>query len=397
MLNKKIRLIETFAGYGSQAMALDELGIDYESHRISEWNISVNTSYNAVHSKDKTDYAKDLSDDEVYNRLERLGLTMDDKKIMCVADYKRRGIKWSRRVYNEFLQNRNLGSITKVTAEDLAIDEIDKYLYMLTYSFPCVDLSTAGKQQGMKKGSGTRSGLLWELERILKESTKAELHLPQILFMENVKQVLSVRNKPDFEAWCTFLESLGYVNSYTVLNSCEYGGIPQNRERCFMVSILGGPKYEFPDTVPLTTYLRDYLDDIVDNPRMYITNEYTQKVLEEHKGVDFFATTERYNNIVVLGNYMKSNFESSRIVNVNGLCPTVKDNHNTVTAIIDDTGRVRKLTVTEFGRLMGVSEENIQKMLSVQSASRVRKQFGNSIVVGVMVNIFGKLFNVSTK
>ena len=238
----------------------------------------------------------------------------------------------------------------------------------------------------MKKGSGTSSGLLWEIERILNECE----NLPQVLFMENVKQVLSKKNKDDFDNWCKFLESKGYTNSYKVLNSCDYG-IPQNRERCYMISILGNQKYEFPNTIPLTKHLRDYLDDKVDN-NLYINNFYANEVKEIYKDFDFMNDKNRYNKICVLGHYMKSKHESSRIVNINGISPTIKENHNTVTAIIDKNNNVRKLSVYEFGKLMGVSNNDIDKILQVQSISKARKQFGNSIVVNVMEYIFDNLF-----
>ena len=389
---KKIRLIETFAGYGSQAMALDRLNLDYEHYKISEWNVLANKSYNVIHNKDKTDYSKNLTDDEVYKNLEELEISINDKNILNKKQLKRKGIVWCRQIYNEYKQNNNLGNITHIKAKDLQIKDIDKYLYLFTYSFPCTSISTAGKQEGMKKGSGTTSGLLWEIERIFKEIINEHLQLPQILFMENVKQVISKRNKNDFDDWCNFLESIGYTNSYAILNSSEYGGIPQNRERCYMISILGNKKYEFPDKIPLTKYLRDFLDKGIISEKQYINNPYSINTINKYKNYNFFNETKRYKTIMVLGNYMKSNYDSSRIVDINGICPTVKENHNTVTAIIDNTHQVRKLTVTEFGRLMGVNEEDIIKILSVQSDSNARKQFGNSIVVDVMVNIFKKLF-----
>jgi DNA (cytosine-5)-methyltransferase 1 len=375
-------------------MALDRLNIDYEHYKISEWNVFANASYNIIHNKDKTNYDESLSNEEIIEKLYDLQITIDDKKSMTKEDIQKKGEKWYRKIYNEFMQNHNVGSITNIHANDLNIVDTNKYNYLFTYSFPCVDLSMSGKLSGMKKGSGTRSGLLWEIERIFNEIIDNKLELPQILFMENVKQVISKRNKADFDEWCHYLESIGYTNSYQVLNSCEYGNVAQNRERCYMISILGDIKYKFPPKIELTKYLRDYLDDIniEANKSLYINNIYANECKEKYKDIDFFASNERYNKIVSIGNYMKSHYDSSNIVNINGICPTVKENHNTVTAIIDQTGNVRKLSVTEFGRLMGVNEDDIKKILSIQSKSKARKQFGNSIVVDVMVNIFNSLF-----
>ena len=130
----------------------------------------------------------------------------------------------------------------------------------------------------MSKGSGTRSGLLWEVERILTEIRDNNGELPQILFMENVPQVHSQDNMPDFRKWLDFLESLGYVNYWQDLNAKNYG-VAQNRERCFMFSFLGEYNYKFPNPVPLKKKLKDYLEDNVDE-KYYINNEKAEKLIQ---------------------------------------------------------------------------------------------------------------------
>lgn len=223
-ITKPIRLIELFAGYGSQAMALKRIGADFEHYRVVEFDKYAVASYNAVHG---TDFS-----------------TMD---------------------------------ITKVHAADLDICDTERFTYLLTYSFPCTDLSVAGKQAGMSKGSGTRSGLLWEVERILKEIKDGNGELPQILFMENVPQVHGSKNMADFQKWIDFLESLGYVNYWQDLNAKNYG-VAQNRNRTFMFSFLGNYSYKFPQPIPLEKKLKDYLEDDVDE-RYYINNEKAQKLI----------------------------------------------------------------------------------------------------------------------
>ena len=210
-INKTVRLIELFAGIGAQAKALENLGVEFEHYKICEFDPYAIRSYNAVH---KTNF--ETSD------------------------------------------------ITKITADDLSIIDTNKYCYIMTYSFPCQDLSLAGKQKGMKKGEGTRSGLLWEVERLLKElNQKSKNHLPKVLLLENVAQLLSYKNRLDFDDWCHFLSSLGYENYYKILNAKDFG-IPQNRERCFMVSILGDGYYTFPKPKKLTICLKDMLEKEVD-------------------------------------------------------------------------------------------------------------------------------------
>lgn len=213
-ITKPIRLIECFAGIGAQAKALENLGVPFEHYRICEFDKYAVASYNAIHGT-----SFETSD------------------------------------------------ITKIHASDLAIVDTDKYEYILTYSFPCQDLSNAGKQRGMAKGTGTRSGLLWEVERLLNEMDE----LPQILIMENVPAVVGEKNKDDFFKWVQFLSSKGYTNKWQILNGKDFG-IPQNRERCFMVSYLGDYLYEFPQGFPLKLRLKDVLEDEVDE-KYYIKGQ----------------------------------------------------------------------------------------------------------------------------
>lgn len=131
----------------------------------------------------------------------------------------------------------------------------------------------------MKKCSGTRSGLLWEVERILTEIRDSNGELPQILFMENVPQVHGKKNINDFNKWLGFLESLGYTNYWKDLNAKNYG-VAQNRNRCFMFSFLGNYSYNFPNPIPLKKKLRDYLEENVDE-KYYINNEKADKLIKQ--------------------------------------------------------------------------------------------------------------------
>jgi DNA (cytosine-5)-methyltransferase 1 len=127
----------------------------------------------------------------------------------------------------------------------------------------------------MEKGSGTRSGLLWEVERLLNECDE----LPQVLLMENVPQVHGKKNIEDFEKWIEFLKSKGYSNYWKDLNAKDYG-VAQNRNRCFMVSLLGCYDYEFPQPIPLTKKLKDYLEEEVEE-KYYINNEKAQTLIDK--------------------------------------------------------------------------------------------------------------------
>lgn len=221
-ITKPLRLIELFAGIGAQAKAFENLGFPFEHYRACEIDKYAMKSYNAVHG---TDF--EVSD------------------------------------------------ITKLHAADLGIVNTDKYTYLMTYSFPCTDLSNAGRQAGMSKGSGTRSGLLWEVERLLYECDE----LPQILLMENVPQVHGKKNIDDFNAWIKSLTELGYTSVWQDLNAKDFG-VPQNRNRTFMVSFLGNYSYTFPKGFPLEKRLKDVLEDVVDE-KFYLSEKATEGLLRQ--------------------------------------------------------------------------------------------------------------------
>ena len=226
VIDKPVRLIELFAGIGAQAKALENLGVPFEHWKAVEVDKYPMRSYNAVH-----------------------------------------GTKFKPT------------DIREIHAEDLDIRERERFCYILTYSFPCQDLSISGNLKGMAKGSGTRSGLLWEVERLLEE---CGTELPQVLLMENVPNVIGNGNIKDFQAWRAKLESLGYQNYVELLNAKDYG-IPQNRNRCFMVSLLGEYSYTFPPKQELKLRLKDMLDKDVDE-KYFLSDKMLQTVLRGGSG-----------------------------------------------------------------------------------------------------------------
>ena len=169
-ITNKIRLIELFAGYGSQHFALKYLGINAESYRICEWAVKSIQAYKDAHfPDDNTDYSADHSIEFVINRLFKWGISSNYNEPMTKDQIKRMGEQKCRQVYNNIKATHNLVNIQQAKASDFNIVDKDDFTYILTYSFPCQDLSKAGLGKGMEKGSGTRSGMLWEVERILEE------------------------------------------------------------------------------------------------------------------------------------------------------------------------------------------------------------------------------------
>lgn len=132
----------------------------------------------------------------------------------------------------------------------------------------------------MSKNSNTRSSLLWEVERILNElKNDSESELPQVLFMENVSQIHSAKNLPDFENWIGFLNSLGYRSIYFDINSKNFG-VPQNRERTFMISLLGNYNFELPEEMPLRFCMADILEDDVDE-KYFLNSERAENLINQ--------------------------------------------------------------------------------------------------------------------
>ena len=211
----------------------------------------------------------------------------------------------------------NLGDMTKIDwkqfmdtshREKLNPGDID----LLTYSTPCQSISQAGKREGIKKGSGTRSAVLWSTEEAVR-------HLrPKVLLQENVRALINSVNMPDFKEWCGLLENHGYVNFLApqfptpwgtekrdkktvpgILNAKHYG-VPQNRERVYMVSVRAdllqgservageyspATQYEFPRPFPLDKCIADVLEDNVDE-RFFLKPDSVIKFLTVNEATD---------------------------------------------------------------------------------------------------------------
>lgn len=289
---------------------------------------------------------------------------------------------------------RNYGDISKVNKLD--------YADLWTYGFPCQDVSLAGHKKGIVKGE-TRSGLLYEVERLLLKS-KADNELPKYLIMENVKNLVGKQFKADFDRWLLFLESLGYTNYWQVLNAKDYG-IPQSRERIFCVSILGDEPYEFPAKQELKLTLKDMLEENVDT-KFYLNQEQVNKIKFStyHKEASLIQTGDYSDTLcargsikcVQIGRYdtaTRVNSNCYRVYDNNGLSPTLStyQGGNLQPFVLDDNTLVRKLTPKECWRLMGFTDSDFDKVAKVCSNSQLYKQAGNSIVVQVLEGILKNL------
>lgn len=379
-----MRVLELFSGYGSQALALENLGIEFTSD-ISEIDKYAIQAYNQLHG-----------------------------------------------------ETHNWGDITKIDEKQLP------YYDLITYSSPCQDFSVAGLGRGGDMGSGTRSSLLWECERIIRAVK------PKYLLMENVKNLVGEKHKHNFIRWLRVLEMMGYQNYWKVLNAKDYG-VPQNRERVFVVSILGCGQYLFPNPIKLEKRLKDILEPKVDE-KYYISNqminyilgkqskEYNFRVeisnpdtiretpiraagdlavvkepiciggMQEHQSIkkdgiatcltSSMGTGGGYVPMVTEPNIIEEPFnlypnsgnpQAGRVYNAEGISPAMDtcSGGNRMPKITDSL-RIRRLTPRECWRLMGVRDEQFDKLHDI-SNSQLYKLAGNSIVVDVLMGIFKNL------
>lgn len=377
----KLRVFTSFSGYDSQLMALRDIGADYECVGWSEIDKWAIKAHNAVFPE---------------------------------------------------LADRNYGDITKIDWN--VVSDFD----LFTYSFPCTDISSAGEQKGFDEDSGTRSSLLWECRRPIAAKR------PKFLLMENVKALVSEKYRPLFLKWESWLRSLGYVNYTEILNAKDYG-VPQNRERVFMLSILNGCWYEFPHPVRLEKRLKDVLELEVDEK--YFLNErginYVKKKLGKYtaingevamcltaKGCANWTGTFISDKSIQIGATKETDWNRQQylVYDPTDISPTITtksggglepkilmrgrgfnkggeaDLPGTITGSAWEQNNllyydycIRRLTPRECLRLMDVSDSDINKIQAAGiSDTQQYKLAGNSIVKAPMMGIFENMLRFNS-
>ena len=378
----KLKVFEAFAGIGSQSMALRNVGIDYEVVGISEVDRYAIMSYWAIHHNGKIEY--DYTNTTKKEILEEIA----NKNIAYnFSTYKSEIPKNDNKLiklYNAHKVIKNYGDIRLINENELPIFDL------FTYSFPCKNISTSGKQDGLKEGSNTQSSLIWECRRIIKSKR------PKYLMMENVKNLVGEKHKPFFDLWCKELEDMGYNNYWKVLNG-KYFSVPQNRERVIMISILKeyDKGYEMPttDKLPIKC-IKDILTNDVDE-ELYLNKK-------------FILNNNCSNNkeIIISAKLEDNRSDRSRIVNTNGIMytldsmnggarePKILVNKNDNINVYSVSGyMVRKLSPLECWRLMGYSDEDFIKARDIGelSNSKLYERAGRGIVVPMLEKVFEEL------
>lgn len=317
-----IKVIELFAGIGSQAQALKNAKIDHQVVAISEIDKYAIQAYELLH-----------------------GPVL------------------------------NLGDISQINPKQ--VPDCD----LLTYSFPCQDISQAGTGAGAEENSGTRSSLLWECKKIIFEKR------PKYLLMENVKNLVGKKHKSNFDKWLNFLSSLGYKNYWKVLNAKDYNA-PQNRERVFCVSILNS-KQDFIFPSPSKQKIK--IKDILEKEKKIPVNMY----MNDHPFAFRDNISKSDNELIHIGNLeMAGNDSIKRVYSPEGVCPTLTTmtgGHRQPKIWTPEEG-IRKLTPRECWKVMGFTDKEFNKVEGKLSNAQLYKQAGNSICVPCLEAIFKELF-----
>lgn len=320
MNNQKIKLLSFFSGIGAFEEALFNLNIDYELVGFSEINPHSIKSYCKLHNVS---------------------------------------------------ESYNLGDITKINMSNLPIADI------ITHGSPCTDFSLSGKGKGGDKGSNTRSSLMWHTLDAIKNV------MPKVVLWENVKNVLSYKHIHNFNKYIDELNKLGYTSYYKILNSKHFN-VPQNRERIFVISVLGEHEnFEFPKEVLTNKCINDVLEPIVDK-KYYLSDKAFNLYLDNKKIGIMNASSNR-----------KS--QAGKVFSSDGISPTLcAGTHGYANGYVEikkgDNIYVRKFTPKECGLLMGFSEKRLNKILELNTSdTQLYYQFGNSIVVPVLEGIFKEI------
>lgn len=328
--NEPIRILEFFSGVGMQRMAFDKLGVNYESVGTSEIDIPAILSYAAIHdglleSDETFEYP---TKEEMLNYLSERNIGLDFKTGKLKLPKNLDKIK---QLYRATILSKCFGDISKVNPNDLP--DFD----FMTYSSPCQDFSVAGKQQGAIRGQ-TRSGLLYECEKVI------ECKRPKYLLLENVKNLVGKQFKPQFDEWLEYLETLGYTNYWKVLNSKSFG-VPQNRERVFVLSILGEhDPYEFHNGFELDIRLKDILEFNVDE-KYYLSKEVQ----------DRFKPNDKFKDMS--GNIVGTTAPDFRTIGQRDLC--YQENGIMGTLVATDYKQPKQIIeLTQIGTLGGKHEQS---------------------------------------
>ena len=417
-----LKLIETFSGIGAQAQALKNINADFKTVATADWEIGAIYAYDIIHNgpQDLEPYQHHTKDSLV-DTLQRFNLSNDGKKPLTEKSLHSMPTNQLKRILAAINRSNNLIDINTIHAKDLPSGDI------LTYSFPCQDLSSARLwhsraegsepvklESGIDRDANNRSTLLWQVERILKEYLEINRKLPRFLLMENVRDILSKLNIDNFKEWQAFLRKLGYVNKVSTLDARNFG-VPQSRVRTYMLSVYVGNEkekakvedYLYGNDLELIKLPYSKVNGIGNYLRLdYSIDKYREEAISSTPR--FTKSREKmYNNNPMLAvDDVPQNGTFARTI-------TTKQDRNPNSGIIgynnnplvDWNTHYRNLTPRECFLLMGFNERQYDDLMrsnvSVREGKRMLtkakllKLAGNSIVVPVLEAIFKQVVELN--
>lgn len=409
-----LKVIETFSGIGAQAKALKNLGISHKIIGTADWDINAIIAYDLIHNgpQDLSSYMH-LSRQEMIERLSPFTLSTDGKSAADAETIKRLSPDVLRRVCAAIDRTNNYVSVTDMNGADLPAD-----MDMLTYSFPCQDLSVAhawhGRTDGIDRSAGNRSSMLWQIERILQERSNSSHPMPKFLLMENVPNIMSSAHNKNFNEWKSSLETLGYVNQSYILKADNFGS-PQVRKRAYLISVYVGDdenlrnqlveyfienniKDKFEKSpkrqVALSAYLRtDYSDTTLrleaneSQPNDTVSRK---RIFEEN--VRLYDGAGKYSSYVPTITTKQDRHPNSGVIAYQRTTPQKAD--------------YRYLTGRECLLLMGFDDQDFEAIMNNNFKKNVSEYFfsnnkivkfaGNSIVVPVLEEVFKQINEIDT-
>lgn len=409
-------IVELFSGIGSQVKALKNIGLEINVLGTCEWDIHASVAYDAIHNSPELPFEiLKLSKEDILKELQNFTLSNNGKEKMDFKTLKTYSVGSLRRIYASILRNKNFVDVSSLTGESMP-----KRIDILTYSFPCQDLSNVGAFHGYNKGidkdSGSRSSLLWQVGRILQEMKDVHKRLPRYLLMENVPSLLSKRHFENFRTWIQDLENLGYISKYFELNARDFG-LPQNRPRLLMISVWAGQSEirkrklkKYFDSKDSTRIIDDYKKSGFYRPiaisELFRTDYSNPGLLAEAKDCNPNDTPSRRKiwdenpQLVLRNNIINPEFDIIRTI-------TTKQDRNPNSGNLyfdsDDEGKskFRYLTPRECLLFMGFTDTDYENIVKnnpeIHKGSvlfprdKIIRMAGNSIPVKLLEGIFWQI------
>lgn len=412
-----LNVVETFSGIGAQTEALKRANIEHHVSATVEWDINAIYAYDIMHNgpQDLSIY-RHHNKESLITELSQYNLSSDGKTPLTEQSLMGMSMGVLKSILYAIERAHNLVDINQVNASDL-----DEDIDLLTYSFPCQDLSVSSlwwhNDSGIDRDSGNRSSLIWQIERILLEFSESNRTLPKALLMENVSNILSKKHIDNFNEWKNFLEELGYYNKVYTLNSKDFG-IPQSRERTYLLSIYVGDDQQKRDLLEeyffnnnlenislkdeqissLEAYLKlDYTDDVFRDEAIEATPNFTPSREKIYKNNPILAIDSS-----ALNNQIARTITTKQDRHPNSGIITFSDNKQLIPGC-----KYRNITPREAFLLMGFQEETYNKLLKSNeklndskpylTSTKLLKLAGNSIVVDVLIKIFEQLEEIRVK